>query len=270
MAALGVSIQANAATITQTVDNLDWNAAMWGTPSAAPTAGNDYVTATVGNDLLRFSASGSSSTFGGDSLTVLTGTRALMKNNEGTTATINGNLIMDGGRLSLGVTSSATLSATEFNITANGAWVDQPTNGKTLTIDALLTGVGNLLVDCEGVASSTQIISFGSVGSYTGAITVNEGMGLDFGADHIFAGGLALTGASHLNVDQTLTFGAGMLTVDSVAIAGGTYTGASLDALGANFDNGGGTLIVIPEPATFGMVALFGGGILFIRRKLAL
>ena len=28
------------------------------------------------------------------------------------------------------------------------------------------------------------------------------------------------------------------------------------------------TLAAIPEPATLGMVALFGGGILFIRRKL--
>ncbi len=244
LAVLGVSIQANAATITQTVGNVDWNAAMWGTPAAAPTASNDYVTATVGNDLLRLSADGSSSTFGGDSLTVVTNTRALMKNAEGTTATINGNFIMDGGRLSLGVTSSATLSATEFNITAKGAWVDQPTNGKTLTIDAILTGVGNLLIDCEGIASSTQIISFGSVGSYTGDITVNEGMGLDFGEDHIFAGGLALTAASHLNVDQTLSFEVGKLTVDGIAIAGGTYTGASLDALGTNFNNSGGTLII--------------------------
>lgn len=88
---------AHAAIITQTVGNLDWNDAIWGSPAAAPTSGNDYVTATgVASDVVRLSADGSSSTFGGDSLKVVSGIRALVKNLN-STSTINGSLTLDGG-----------------------------------------------------------------------------------------------------------------------------------------------------------------------------
>jgi hypothetical protein len=246
--ALLAATTAHADTITQTMDNIDWNAAMWGTPAAAPTPGNDYVTALVGTNRFRISADGTSSTFAGDSLTVATGTRALMKNTDGTTATIGGNLTMDGGLLSLAANSvgSATLDVSQFIVTTNGAHIDVANNGMTLTIAGTLTGPGDILIDYEsGTNAGTRAISFADINAYTGAITVNDQMDIDFGADYIFSNFLDLSSGSVLNVDQTLTFDEGDL-IDAVngAVAAGTYSGAGLTALGANYADGGGTIIV--------------------------
>lgn len=87
-----------AATIVQTVWNSDWNGAVWGTPAAAPTSGNDYVTAVGSNNVLRMPAGTGNSTFGGGSLRIVTGTIGLIKSNN-SIATINGPFTLDGGTL---------------------------------------------------------------------------------------------------------------------------------------------------------------------------
>jgi hypothetical protein len=261
----------HAATIVQTVDNIDWNAAMWGTPAAAPTAGNDYVTALVNTNRFRISADGTSSTFAGDSITVATGTRALMKNTDGTTATIGGNLTMDGGLLSLAANTvgSATLDVNQFIVTTNGAHIDMANNGVTLTIAGILTGSGDILIDYEsGTNAGTRGISFAGINAYTGAIAVNDQMDIDFGADYVFSNTLTLSSGSVLNVDQTLTFDEGDL-IDAVngAVAAGTYSGAGLTGLGANYADGGGTIVVVPEPSS-GLLAIVAfSGVLFLRRR---
>jgi len=249
--ALGFATSATADTITQTVDNIDWNAAMWGTPAAVPTAGNDYVSATGGTDRFRISADGSSSTFAGDSITAVAGTRALMKTTDGNTSTVNGDFILDGGRLSHAPNSgshSATLDISQLVVMSTGGWIDVAASSATFTIDGTLTGSGNLLIDYEGGSEAgSRTVSFTGISGYTGAITVNEGMGIEFGGDYTFTNTLTLNTTSSLNVNsgQTLTFDDGAL-VDAAngAVAPGTYSGATLDALGANYVNNGGTLVV--------------------------
>ncbi|WP_367870411.1 hypothetical protein [Luteolibacter sp. Populi] len=241
---------ASGETIIQTVGNIDWNAAMWGDPAAAPTAGNDYVTATgVTSNTVRISATGTASTFGGDSLTVSAGTRALLKNQNGAISTLNGNLVLDGGRLSHAPNTgphAGTLDLTQLVVSGTGSLID--INGvTTLTIDGTLAGSGDLLLKPELSAGGT--ISITGVGDYTGALTVQAPIRLDFGTDHTFTNSLTLQGTASLNVDQALTFKLGNLVANGTIVPAGTYTGIDLTGLGSNFVDSGGTLTVVAADA---------------------
>jgi hypothetical protein len=246
--------QANAAPIVQTVGNLDWNAAVWGAGPDVPTGGNDYVTATAAGDTVRTSADGGNSTFLGDSITVVAGTRALMKT-EDSTSTVDGNFTLDGGLLVMGPSNpnvNGTLDVTNFIVTGTGSHIAISVWGRILTIDGILTGSGNLLIYYSNSQSDNggdRIIKFSSVGDYTGTITLTENLTLDFDSDSTFVGGLIIDATSQLNVDQVLTFYSGSLVANSVPIADGEYTGATLDALGSNFTNSGGTVKVVGPPA---------------------
>jgi hypothetical protein len=250
---------ASAATIEQSVDNIDWNAAMWGSTPAAPTSGNDYV-AKAGFNRFRISADGSSSTFGGDSLTIDSGALGLIKLTDGNTATVSGTLTLNGGSITHGPNSAsnATLATGGFVVSGTGSTIGLAHTGVSLSITGGLSGAGDLLLHYAdtGSPSGSKTLSFDSVGAYTGTISVTEQMQLDFGSTVNFGGNLTIASDSFLNVDQSLTFNAGALTFDGAAIAAGTYTGVDLTNLGAGFIDGGGTLTVVPEPGTY---ALIGG-----------
>jgi hypothetical protein len=246
--------QANAAPIVQTVGNLDWNAAVWGAGPDVPTGGNDYVTDAAVGDTVRPSADGTASTFLGDSITIVAGTRALMKT-EDSTSTVDGNFTLDGGLLKMGPSNNGvngTLDVTNFIVTGTGSRIAIGAYATFLTIDGILTGSGNLLIyyaNSNSDDGGDRIMTFSSVGDYTGTITLTESLTLDFGSDSTFGGELNIDATSDLNVDQVLTFNSGSLVANGVTIADGTYTGATLDALGSNFTNNGGTLPVVPPPA---------------------
>lgn len=272
LAAFAIPMIGQSAVITQTAGgSTDWtDPAVWdGNPISSA---NDYVTDAAGGSYLRMSASGGDTTFSGNSLTVTT--RALLKTQTATT-TINGDLILDGGWFSFAAnagTWNPTFAANSFNVIANSTM----SSGGYIydaTIDATLTGSGDLTLYLENAAHATadQSISFAGISGYTGALTVTEKLGIEFGTDYTFNNTVTLQDAdSFLNVNsgQTLTFAEGML-VDSVngTVASGTYTGAALDALGANYVNNGGSIVVIPEPATLGLVGIFGAGMLVIRHR---
>jgi hypothetical protein len=264
---------APAAVIEQTVDNQSWLNAVWGSPAAAPTTANDYVTALVGTNLVRTSpaggVAGGDADFTGNSLTVVTGTRLLMKQENGQTAAINGgggDLVMSGGRLSGAPNSGSnniTLDVHQLVISSN-SHIDLAASAATLTIDGTLTGPGDLLIDYEsGSNADGRAVSFASVSGYTGAIVVNDGVDIDFGADCTFSKSMTLGSGSVLHVDQTLTFGGGLFDGVNGAVAEGVYSGAALAALGANYTDGGGTLVVseapgVPDAGTI-HVYLLGG-----------
>lgn len=275
--ALGATAS-HAATIVQTVGNIDWNANMWGSPAAAPTAGNDYVTATgVTNDLVRISANGGSSTFGGASLRIVSGTAGLLKNSN-STSTINGSLILDGGLINHGPNGgdtsnlAATLDVDGFEV-RSASEIQIGNAAGNLTVTAPLTGAGNLAL--YGTNSQTgDIVSFNGISAFTGTINLGTSGALTLGfgtADYTFSNTLNILGTSVLQVNngQTLTFTLGDL-IDPVngAVAVGTYTGAGLTGLGANYANNGGTLVVIPEPsaALLGLACLSA---VFLRRRRA-
>jgi hypothetical protein len=234
------------ASITQTVWDLDWNAAMWGTPAAAPTTGNDYVTAIGGNNTVRISATGVASTFGGSSLTVSSGTRALMKNQNGAIATLNGDVILAGGRLSYGPNTgphSGTLDLVNLVVNGTGSVIDPSSGAATLTIDGTLTGAGALTIRPEN-GTNARTVKFNGINAYTGALTVQSPIQLEFGAGYIFTNSLTLQTTAKFNVNQAFSFEEGKLVANGVTIPAGSYTGASLTALGASFVDGGGTLTV--------------------------
>ncbi len=240
-----VLTEAHAETVAQTVGDIDWNAAMWGDPPAVPVAGNDYV-ATSGMDRFRIAADGTSSTFGGDSITIVENSRALIKLQNGATATLNGDLTLAGGGMSFGPNGGphdGTLDVENLIVTGSGSDITPSSGVGTFTIDGVLSGDGDLrLLVVSG--NNLRTVSFTEVGDYTGNLTVAAPIRLDFGSDHTFAGGLTLEGAAILSVDQTLTFSAGKLVADGAVVPPGTYSGASLYDLGFNFEDGGGTLIV--------------------------
>lgn len=253
----------------------DWTDAIWGSPAAVPSAGNDYVTDVAGGAYVRIGASGGSTTFAGNSLTVTT--RALSKMQDGAVATLNGDIILDGGWFSFAPNSGASLANSTFAINnldvVNNSTMSVGSFTAVSAIDGTLKGSGNLLFYLENASHATadQYISFTGISGYTGALTVTEKLGIEFGTDYTFSNTVTLQDAdSFLNVNsgQTLTFGEGLL-VDNAngTVAPGTYTGTALDALGANYVNNGGTIVVIPEPATISMIAMMGGGLLFIRRR---
>ena len=269
VAALTLS-QAGGALYVQTVDNIDWNAAMWGSPASAPTAGNNYESAAVGgNNRFRISASGASSTFAGDNLTLVTGTTALNKTLNGNTSTVTGTLTLDGGNIvhAPNAGSIATLATGGFVVTGTGSTIGLAYTGNSLSITGGLSGTGDLLLDYQDVgAVISRTLSFGSVGAYTGTISVTEKVQLDFGSDVDFGGNLAIDSDSFLNIDQSITIARDALTFDGSVIAAGIYSGTDLTDLGAGFLDGGGTLTVLPEPSSIALLGL-GGAMALLRRR---
>ncbi|QTN33971.1 PEP-CTERM sorting domain-containing protein [Akkermansiaceae bacterium] len=185
---------------------------------------------------------------------------------------VNGPITFDGGTLNLGpnAATSASMIATQFIINSNGASFQSGFSGRNLTLQGTLTGVGDILIFGNG---GTRVVTFTNLLSYTGDIRVTQDMGIAFGIDYTFTGGLDLTtAASSLKVQngQTLTFTQGKL-VDFVngAVAEGTYTGTSLAALGANYQDFGGTIVVtaVPEPSVALLAALGVLGLLRRRRN---
>jgi|GEM_PF-4624572 len=246
--------------VTMVTANESWlNPNVW-SDNAAPSVANDYFTAVTGNNVLRSSpegtTAGGSTDFPGNSLTVIAGTRFALKQEDGETAAINGgagNLILDGGRVSFGPNNgdhNPTLDVNEFRVTTTaGALLDVNLSTVLSTVDGTLIGDGDLLIDFENAPPSTgRTISFAAVDpTYSGKITVTEGMILDFGSDVDFTaagGSLELTDTAQLNVDQNITIDGGKLVDANGFVSGGVYTGTDITDLGPNFADGGGTLTV--------------------------
>lgn len=228
--------------------------------TAAPSAGNTYESAHI----LR-----TATTFGGDSLTVIAGGVVALK----PSSTAISNLHMNGG-------SIQNYYADNNTATLNGAlYIDAPTSitpgtnvgrinaiastmygDKTITITGgsttavNLTGTNNPFTGNWVVNSSLlKAIGSGSLGS--GNLTVNAGGKFD--ADSaIDSPSATFTLLGQMVLDQSVSFGTIIINGDT--LAPGTYTFAELNtAYDAQFADGGtGTLTVVPEPASLGMVAL--------------
>ncbi|GHC40190.1 glycosyl hydrolase 115 family protein [Roseibacillus persicicus] len=256
----GLLLASPADELALTIGNQSWLNAVWGSPAEEPVAGQQYVTASgVTGDLVRTSPAGTtangSANFPGTSVRVVADTRFLIKQSDGEVASIrsgSGDLIIDGGRVSFapdGSGHSATLKVDKFEVTsASGSVLDVAASADISTIDGTLTGPGDLFIAYENAGLSVdRTIVFTSVdeAGFTGKLSVTEGLILDFGSDIDISGTIELVGSSILLVDQTLVFSDGAL-IDSVngVVPSGTYSGNSLSALGANYRDGGGVLVV--------------------------
>ena len=274
------------------------SAGLWDSGST-PVSGNDYF---VGDATrLRTPADGSSHTFGGDSLTVNNTTAygdGFMFKGTGTAGTITiDNLIMDGGLIShANGTGDIFNLAGAMTVASGGARLyakQGPVN-----IYSAISGTGTITVDAPDSDSLCKLWLYSSANTFTGNI-VNDGrLGLVDDANLNFVIGASgvnnsVSGSAqfHATFDGDFVFdlsGAGTTLGDSwdvvTTTAASTYYGATFtvqdfsdmgdgiwegSANGAEyaFDTATGTLTVIPEPATLGMIAVMGGGLLFVRRR---
>jgi hypothetical protein len=288
---------AQGAIITQTVNASSdasfpsWNSALWGTPAAAPTSGNTYVTAggffaaTPNN--LGTSVTGrvrdNGTTFLGDSLTVVSGTEILLKSISGGTSTAN--LILDGGaiRYSPNSAGSTTLAGNLDVLSESYLGVAQTSNS-TLLVTSTVTGDSLLHLSAGGNTTGgapVMTLSFaGDLSGFTGTFDIGGGTGntggatsvvlrLDFNQDYNLSMVDFLMGThgtnDQLNLDQNITVGS--FTFGTTSLTAGDYTAADLNTqfgTGSQF-LGEGILTVVPEPSA----VLFGGlgALAFLRRR---
>lgn len=203
---------------------------------------------------------------------------------DGSTRDGNGTWILSGGTLDVGKTTGNALEI--------GRPVDGATGMLNISGGTLLTGE-QLVVRQQGTlvvsGADASITIGGSAGAGTAEYRQLAGGVLDL---HVAADGLStivlddaasgtvaaiFDSGSVLNVDFIGADSEGTWTVMEVEGAditdGGLVFADTVDQSiwSFNVDNSGAngvlTVTAIPEPATLGMVALFGGGILFIRRR---
>ncbi|MGJ8677947.1 MAG: S8 family peptidase [Akkermansiaceae bacterium] len=254
--------------VTMDEGNQSWlNANVWDN-DLAPSAEFDYVLATVEDRTMRSSpeggTAGGTADFLGNSLTVPANTRFLLKQQSETASVRSGlgDLILDGGQVSFAPNSSGSpvLDVADFYVSAapgsSLGIADTIRDGRRAILDGRLTGPGNLLVQLEdgGGALRNGILAISEVDGtgYTGKLTVS-GRGavgnvlLDFDSDVLLLGGAALEliGNGILMVDQLIAFREGKLSdpVNGI-VPPGIYSGATLAALGANYVDAGGAIVV--------------------------
>lgn len=174
----------------------------------------------------------------------------------------NADTVAAQGRL----TGTGTGAASQFDVV-----FESSTGGNSV---GLRYGNGNMF--WSGTAENGSAIATDAWNHV--AVTYDGNFTADVGLKFYLNGTLlAMDGGNGNNQGQTLTTASSDFLIGTSA-AGNLFDGQIDDvqvyntALGqsdvtALFNNPG---VAIPEPATLGMVALFGGGILFIRRKFAM
>ena len=125
------------------------------------------------------------------------------------------------------------------------------------------TGAGALAISKANSYSGGTTISAGSVissvsGAFgSGDVTVANGAELTMGINSTMdnTASLVLDTGSTLNLNFTASQTLGSLTVGGTALSAGTYNATALNAMGITA-TGTGSLKVVPEPATIGMLLI--------------
>jgi hypothetical protein len=184
----------------------DWNAALWGTPAAAPASGNTYVTApnlggggTSGGipytTRVRINDAGGINTFQGNSIELVSGVQLLDKSLTGDGA--SGDLILDGGSLfdeAANTPGTTSLSGT-IQVNSSGATapaylgIDQFSTTAVLNVNSTLIGSGTL--DLFGILTVTPTTDVntvnlnGNINSFDGTLNfyTNGTLGITTAAD---------------------------------------------------------------------------------------
>gem|GEM_PF-3318594 len=176
--------------------------------------------------------------------------------------TITGAAIFDVTNNVAGVTSSLTLGA----LTVTGGSLTKTGNGGLLLKEAATTFDGKITVSMGTLTTTANATNaFG-----TGGLTVADGATLILGnassLDDLSALVLGSSSGLQLNFAGVDTVGSISLDGGISTLGAGTWTSADLRNLGLTGATGVGSLTVIPEPATIGMLGLGALVTLLLRR----
>ena len=168
-----------AADITQTVSQsgaaaTGWSAAIWGTPAAAPTAGNNYITPST--FFVRTPNNTTPGSFAGDSLRIDSGGTLWLKHSGLNAATVN--LILNGGNIQFhGGTVNNTNSALAGTIQVLGDCVISSDQGAAnachIWLRSSMTGSSNFAVNMS--PAGYGLFLSGSNSAFTGNWTNSGG-----------------------------------------------------------------------------------------------
>ncbi|RKX43690.1 MAG: hypothetical protein DRP64_07855 [Verrucomicrobia bacterium] len=223
-------------------------------------------------------------------------------------ASVGNAISVDGGTfnsqaIALGIAGEASLTVNSGTYNQAGAWLiagygagatgTLNVNGGTMNGTLLLLGnggTGNGTVTGGAISLSSQLqiaVGAGSAGHLVMDGGTLTGVGMNFGNGgtavvDLNGGQLINNGGTAINGNATINVGAGewIFTASSVADVNWMIdnSGATWNFAGANgnvrsvTDDGLGnvTVTAIPEPATMGLMALFGGALLRFRRMFRL
>ena len=273
------------------------------TGAVVPTAGNDYVA----NARLNSPTSGSPVTFAGDSLELsgVDAQFQMRSTSSANTVTI-GSLILNGGGVvpnqdatganfatlagGISVIADSYLSNLQNAEVGSGAF-------RNTRYESTISGANTLTLrnNAPGFvflgSSDASLVIANAGNTFSGVWDIERTRAIFTSAGAVGAGSLNVNADAYLRIDDswngamtvvdgalvevgddaadTYTFDQGDLVVGGSAFNTlGTYTAAELNtATGTSIFSGAGSIEVIPEPATLGLVAAFGGAVLFIRRR---
>jgi hypothetical protein len=251
---------------------------------AAPSSGNDYV---VSGYNLRTSGTTGSYVFAGKSLTITNSGQLLGKEATSGTDTVS-NLILDNGTVAnyQGGTATWTVAGSITLASGGGTFVaSTDTSVRYTHIIAAISGVGALTVSANSSNGSyvslehsntysggTSLLSNatlyaetdGALG--TGNVTVSGTLKLENGSTNNYiadTASLVVNSGGAVILNYTGADVISGLTVNGVTYGAGTYGGAGSGAATIiSAFSGNGTLTVVPEPATTGLVLIGLGGLL--------
>lgn len=206
---------------------------------------------------------------------------SLVSGAAGAILTMNGDLTMDGGLMTTINNNPFTVDLNGNTMTLNSGTLKGGVNnaGRDLIFaNAVLAGSGTITIqggDSDptkrtDVRFQNSVDASGFTGLFTSSITARFFLPEVTVEDASFA--INIGGSSGIGLANSLAVTSANL--GGVIVPVGTWTRDELiNDLGVNSNRilttgyTDGTLTVIPEPGTLGLVVAFGGGLIFIRRK---
>ncbi len=224
--------------------------------------GGVHLGTSSGTGILTISESGTLSVGRGNNDTDGTSSSLIMGDGSGASGSLT---IGDSGTLSLGFGARLGNNggSAEFSILGGGATINLGTRSADVgTWYQEDTGVLSAYVGEDGLLSTINLQD-SSDATELQTITFEAGSVLDLGFM-----GTEVDGEWTLMQfeDDAVVTDNGLTLSDAAAAAGWTFEFKDTDASGGV----DAMVVAIPEPVTLGMVALFGGGLLFIRRRFSI
>jgi hypothetical protein len=242
-----------AATITQSVNStsdsaIHWMGAIWGSPAAIPSSGNDYISDGAITSILRTGSAASGVTFPGTSLTLRNGVNFLVKRNA------SANYIAESGAIFSAGVNSRSINGTLLVASPQTTTFNSGSNA--FTFNALISGSGVITVQGSGIG---EVLVTNPANTFDGAWIVASGT-LVGAANGVFGDGSTATltvapgGKFALDTGFDHTFYA--VTLDGVTLPSGTYGWSDLSVAQQAFFLQGNDHITVasaptPPPVTY-------------------